>query len=64
MMAAKAICFFLTTAAAQLIFMPQNNFQPISGQASSKPIDLHGLYDNRAFGLEPDETDFDGSGGE
>ena len=63
MMARKAICFFFATATAQLIFMPQNNFQPISGQALSLPIDLDGIYDNRAFGLEPNETNFDGSGG-
>ncbi|PSN65894.1 glycoside hydrolase [Corynespora cassiicola Philippines] len=42
--------------------MPQNNFQPISGQAQSIPIDLNAIFDNRAFGIEPNETNFDGSG--
>lgn len=48
---------------AQLIFMPQNNFQPIADRAPSVPVDLSALYDNKAFGREPNETDFDGSGG-
>lgn len=65
-MARTATCFLLATATAtaQLIFMPQNNFQVVSGQAPSLPIDLEHIYDNRAFGLKPNETDFDGSGGE
>lgn len=63
-MARKAICLFFVTATAQLIFMPQNNFQPTSGQAPSVPIDLHEIYDNRAFGSKPNETNFDSSGGE
>lgn len=62
-MTGKALCLFVATAAAQLIFMPQNNFQPISGQAPSLPIDIQGIFDNRAFGSKPNETDFDGSGG-
>ncbi|KAH7071544.1 glycoside hydrolase superfamily [Paraphoma chrysanthemicola] len=55
-------CWLLGAARAQLIFMPQNNFQPLEGQAASIPIDISGLANNRAFGLEPNETDFDGSG--
>ncbi|KAK7192381.1 hypothetical protein DPSP01_004966 [Paraphaeosphaeria sporulosa] len=61
-MATKAIYLFFATATAQLIFMPQNNFQPISGTAPSRPIDLHVIYDNQAFGLTPNETNFDNSG--
>ncbi|KAJ4294980.1 hypothetical protein N0V90_006988 [Kalmusia sp. IMI 367209] len=62
-MALWAKCLLLASASsAQLIFMPQNNFQPISGQAPSTPIDLSGIFDNRAFGLKPNETAFDGSG--
>ncbi|KAF2189055.1 glycoside hydrolase family 29 protein [Zopfia rhizophila CBS 207.26] len=42
--------------------MPQNNFQPLFGQAKSIPIDLNSHFNNRAFGLKPNETNFDGSG--
>ena len=63
-MVRTAICFCLATATAHLIFMPQNNFQVVSGQAPSLPVELEDIYDNRAFGLKPNETNFDGSGGE
>jgi hypothetical protein len=63
-MAKKAICFLFATATAQLLFMPQNNFQPVFGQAPSLPIDLQEIYDNRAFGSEPNVANFDDSGGE
>lgn len=53
----------LASACAEVIFMPQNNFQPVSGQAQSLPIELDAIFDNKAFGLEPNETNFDGSGG-
>ncbi|KAF2466114.1 glycoside hydrolase [Lindgomyces ingoldianus] len=41
--------------------MPQNNFQPLSGQALSIPIDLSPEFNSRAFSLNPGDTDFDDS---
>jgi hypothetical protein len=58
-----SICTLSSSAFGQLIFMPQNNFQPLAGQAASLPIDLSFLFNNRAFGLEPNETNFDQTGG-
>lgn len=59
----RAACVLLPVAYGQLVPMPQNNFQPRSGQAPSSPIDLSSIYDNKAFGLEPGEANFDGTGG-
>ncbi|KAI0769990.1 glycoside hydrolase superfamily [Fomes fomentarius] len=43
--------------------MPQNAFQPLGGQLPSFPVDISALYDNRAFGMTPNEANFDGAGG-
>lgn len=61
-----SLCGFLlsTLASSQVLFMPQNDFLPSSGQVLSFPIDLSSLYNNRAFGMKPNESNFDGMGGE
>ncbi|ORY19623.1 glycoside hydrolase superfamily [Clohesyomyces aquaticus] len=51
----------LSPVLGQLIIMPQNNFQPLLGQAKSKPINLTAEFNNKAFGLTPGEADYDGS---
>lgn len=59
----SSICMLPRSVLGQLIFMPQNDFQPLNGQAKSVPIDLSSIFNNRAFGLKPNETNFDGAGG-
>ncbi|KAA8651388.1 uncharacterized protein ATNIH1004_000270 [Aspergillus tanneri] len=45
-----------------VIFKPQNAFQPITPQVPSHPINLEPHFNNRAFGQEPKDANFDGSG--
>lgn len=44
----------------EVIFMPQNDFQPVSGKSYSFPVDLSPLFNNRGFGMTPNESNFDG----
>lgn len=46
----------------QLVFNPVNNFQAISGEALSFPLNLDSLFNNRGFGKAPKDANFDGSG--
>lgn len=48
-------------AAGQYLFNPKNDFQA-STPPQTLPLDLSLLYDNRGFGLTPDQSDFDGYG--
>lgn len=52
----------LSSLCNAVIFKPQNVFQTISGNNASFPIDIKPLFNNRAFGMQPNEADFDGSG--
>ncbi|KAH8433485.1 uncharacterized protein LDX57_011119 [Aspergillus melleus] len=45
-----------------VIFNPQNAFQSLDNQNTSVPISLKPLLNNRAFGLKPNESNFDGYG--
>lgn len=47
-----------------VLFNPQNDFQPISWKNSSFAVDLEPHLNNRAFGMKPNDADFDGSGSE
>ena len=58
-----ALCAYVVVSEA-VIFKPQNGFQEISGANLSFPVDLRPWFNNRAFGLKPNESDFDGEGGE
>lgn len=55
------LCSAFTAQA--VIFQPQGNFQPLAGEADSFPVDLVQYYNNRAFGFQPGDADFDGNGG-
>ncbi|GME32956.1 hypothetical protein GTA08_BOTSDO10949 [Neofusicoccum parvum] len=46
----------------QVLDLRPNAFQPLEGQPLSFPVDLVPLFNNRAFGLVPNESDFDGTG--
>ncbi|GME28440.1 hypothetical protein GTA08_BOTSDO10949 [Neofusicoccum parvum] len=46
----------------QVLDLRPNTFQPLEGQPLSFPVDLVPLFNNRAFGLVPNESDFDGTG--
>jgi hypothetical protein len=52
----------VSMTAGQLVFMPQNDFQPLKGQGLSFPVNISSLFDNRGFGKEPNESNFDGLG--
>ncbi|KAJ5100074.1 hypothetical protein N7532_007075 [Penicillium argentinense] len=55
----------LLTAAAfcrAVIFKPQNEFQALSNDNTSVALDLRPWFNNRAFGLKPNESSFDGQG--
>lgn len=47
-----------------VLFNPQNDFQPISWKNSSFPVDLEPHLNNRAFGMTPNDANFDASGSE
>lgn len=56
-------CLLISVSVSgKVIFKPENDFQPVSGQSYSFPIDLSPLFNNRGFGLAPNEADFDGYG--
>jgi hypothetical protein len=50
------------SALGQLVFNPSNNFQPVSGESLSFPLNLDSLLDNRGFGNTPNDANFDGFG--
>lgn len=45
-----------------VIFKPQNDYQALSGVNTSFPVNLQPFYNNRAFGLSPNESSYDGHG--
>ena len=53
----------VSSVLGQLVFNPVNDFQAISGQSLSFPVNLDSLLNNRGFGKTPDDANFDGSGG-
>lgn len=50
------------TACQAVIFKPQNDFEAISGPNHSIALDLRPFVNNRAFGLRPNDSSFDGQG--
>lgn len=62
MILAQVAIFGLICPIQAVIFQPQNDFQALSGKAPSVPVDLHAWFNNRAFGLKPNDSSFDGSG--
>jgi hypothetical protein len=47
----------------QVVFNPTRDSQPISfGETLSLPVNLNAFYNNRAFGLTPNDGNLDGSG--
>lgn len=52
----------VSMTAGQVVFMPQNDFQPLKGQGLSFPVNISSLFDNRGFGKQPNESNFDGLG--
>jgi alpha-L-fucosidase len=47
-----------------VIFKPQNEFQALSGTNPSFAVDLGPWFNNRAFGMKPNDSSFDGQGSE
>ncbi|KAK9847652.1 Tissue alpha-L-fucosidase [Penicillium brevicompactum] len=62
MFLSQVLCLCLVCPIQAVIFQPQNHFQGLSGQASTVPVNLKPWFNNRAFGLKPNDADFDGSG--
>lgn len=65
MVNARSIACALLVAASScqaVIFKPQNDFKAISASNSSVSIDLRPFFNNRAFGLSPNDSSFDGQG--
>jgi alpha-L-fucosidase len=60
----NTFCTFLAVASLgeAVIFKPQNAYQALSGVNTSFPVDLQPFYNNRAFGLYPNDASFDGEG--
>lgn len=58
----KAVCAVLASASAAgaVIFKPQNEYQALSGSNTSFSVDLSPWFNNRAFGLKPNDSSFDG----
>lgn len=54
----------LSSLSHAVIFKPQNDFKSISGKNASFAVDLKPFFNNRGFGMEPNDADFDGSGSE
>ena len=54
----------LASLSDAVLFNPKNVFQPTSWKNSSFPVDIKPHFDNRAFGMKPNDADFDGSGSE
>jgi hypothetical protein len=46
----------------QVVFNPTRDSHPISGETPSLPVNLNAFYNNRAFGLTPNDGNLDGSG--
>lgn len=55
-----SIC--VASVAAQLVFMPQNDVQPLSENSNAIPVDLSTLADNQAFGKGPGDARYDDIG--
>jgi hypothetical protein len=55
------LAVFLVTTTA-VIFKPQNEYKALSAENPSFPIDLQPWFNNRAFGLKPNESSFDENG--
>lgn len=62
----KTLCALLASVSTggAVIFKPQNEFQAISGSNASFAVDLKPCFNNRAFGLKPNDSSFDGQGGD
>jgi hypothetical protein len=60
----NTVCTLLTLASIgdAVIFKPQNEYQALSGLNVSFPVDLQSFYNNRAFGLYPNDASYDGQG--
>lgn len=56
-----ALAAYLTTASA-VIFKPQNEYKALSADNASFAINLQPWFNNRAFGLKPNDSSFDGDG--
>lgn len=59
--AITALAVYLVTASA-VIFKPQNEFKALSAENTSFAVDLQPWFNNRAFGLKPNVSNFDGNG--
>jgi hypothetical protein len=59
-----SLSLLLGDSLAEVLFKPQNVFESLSGPGPSFGLDLSNLTNNRAFGLEPGDADFDGSKGQ
>jgi alpha-L-fucosidase len=59
--AITALAVYLVTTTA-VIFKPQNDFQALSAENTSFAVDLQPWFNNRAFGLKPNDASFDGDG--
>lgn len=62
----KILCSFFASisVAGAVIFKPQNEFQELSGLNVSFAVDLGPWFNNRAFGMKPNDSNFDGDGSE
>ncbi|KAJ5205052.1 uncharacterized protein N7498_005931 [Penicillium cinerascens] len=60
----KLVCGLLALfpIAKAVIFKPQNEFQALFGTNASFAVDLRPWFNNRAFGLKPNDSSFDGQG--
>lgn len=56
--------FASISVAGAVIFKPQNEFQELSGSNASFAVELGPWFNNRAFGMKPNESSFDGGGSE
>ena len=56
-----AACLVPATA---VIFKPQNEYKALSAEDASFAVNLQPWFNNRAFGLKPNDSSFDGSGSE
>ncbi|KAJ6121190.1 hypothetical protein N7523_005470 [Penicillium sp. IBT 18751x] len=54
--------FAAVSVARAVIFKPQNEFKELSGLNASFAVDLGPWFNNRAFGMKPNESSFDGDG--
>lgn len=59
--AIAALAVYLVTTTA-VIFKPQNEYKGLSAENPSFPVDLQPWFNNRAFGMKPNESTFDGNG--